>query len=131
MKPQSEIDAINCPRCRRSESIRYGFVKGRQRWLCHVCQYQFSVESLVCKPLGVKMEAAKRYEAGMSSNRVAKALGLSPTTVLLYSRLLGPPDGRVHDIPMRIPYPKEIRLALRLLRQLEREQKIKLKGLHP
>jgi transposase-like protein len=61
--------------------------------------------------------AANLYEAGLSSNRIAKRLEMSPTTVLKWVRLLSPSDGRIHRKPRRAVYPPEVTEAFRQMRQ--------------
>jgi transposase-like protein len=116
MKAISAVPKPDCPRCKQAKPIRYGFVLGRQRWFCRACAYQFTVEHLMFKPLEVKQRAAALYESGISSNRVGKTLGLSPTTVLLWARLLTPPEGRIHAMVPKLCFPRAIRQELQALK---------------
>jgi transposase-like protein len=117
------ITKPTCPRCEYASPIRYGFVLGRQRWLCRDCSYQFTVERLMFKPLDVKQKAANLYEEGQSSNRIGKKLGLSATTVLLWARLLTPAGGRIHQMKPRLALSSELHAEWHRLNREEAEHR--------
>lgn len=126
MNTTHDITKPTCPRCEQASPIRYGFVLGRQRWLCRDCAYQFTVERLMFKPLDVKQQAANLYEEGQSSNRIGKKLGLSPTTVLLWARLLTPAGGRIHQMKPRFTISPELRAEWHRLNREEAEHRLSL-----
>jgi transposase-like protein len=67
-----------CPQCGRGNVVKNGFVKGKQRFKCKSCQYQFTNPSKERgKPLWMKLEAVLLYMSGMSMNATAKLLGVS------------------------------------------------------
>lgn len=118
-----------CPRCQQEGPIRYGHILNRQRWQCRGCRYEFTGTRLVHKPNELKWWAVELYEAGLSSNRIAQEVGLSPTTVLLWCRLLTPPGGRIHQMKVRWDkvLPPHIRAELRVIQNDLRQLAIQLK----
>lgn len=121
MNATHNIPKPACPRCEQASPIRYGFVLGRQRWFCRDCSYQFTVDRLMFKPLEVKQQAANLYEEGQSSNWVGKKLGLSATTVLLWTRLLTPAGGRIHQMKPRLALSPELRAEWQRLNREDAE----------
>jgi hypothetical protein len=129
MDPIHSITKPTCPRCEYTSPIRYGFVLGRQRWLCRDCAYQFTVDRLMFKSLDVKQQAASLYEEGQSSNRVGKKLGLSPTTVLLWARLLSDANGRIYRLKRKLTFPKEVSLELKSIQRELMDYKLKFQSM--
>ena len=81
---------IHCPQCNSSNIIKSGFAKGRQRFKCKQCNYQFtSFSQERGKPLWMKLEAVLMYLSGMSMNAAAKILGVSAQSVLNWVRDFG------------------------------------------
>ncbi|WP_443083019.1 IS1/IS1595 family N-terminal zinc-binding domain-containing protein [Vampirovibrio chlorellavorus] len=107
----------HCPRCKKHSPYKYGHTLGRQRWKCRACAYAFTVPHLRYKPAECLYKAADLYEQGLSSNRIAKRLNLSPTTVLKWVRLLSPSSARIHQKRPRAVYPPEVTAALRECRR--------------
>jgi len=78
---------IYCPQCNAQNVIKSGLVKGRQRFKCKECSYQFTNFSKErSKPLWMKLEAILMYLSGMSMNATAKLLGVSAQSVLNWVR---------------------------------------------
>lgn len=81
---------IHCPQCKATDIIKNGFVKGRQRFKCKHCNYQFTKRSQERgKPLWMKLEAVLMYLSGMSMNAAAQILGVSAQSVLNWVREFG------------------------------------------
>jgi transposase-like protein len=106
-----------CPRCKKQNPYKYGHVLNRQRWKCRSCSYAFTLQKMRYLPAEIVFKAAELYEADLSSNRIAKHLEISPTTVLKWVRLLSPSDGRIHRKRSRSIFPHEVTEAFRQMRQ--------------
>ncbi len=81
------------------------------------------------KPLGVKQQAAELYESGQSSNQIGKKLGLSPTTVLLWARLLSDANGRIYRLEQKLTFPKEVSLELKSIQKELMDYKLKFQSM--
>jgi len=74
---------ISCKNCQQTNTIKNGFVRGKQRYKCHTCHYTFVVgderhklETDLKKALSVIL-----YSLGKSSFEfLAKLFGVSRTT---------------------------------------------------
>ena len=71
-----------CPKCKASEVVKNGKVKGIQRFKCKSCDFQFTR----CTPRGyspeTKARAVELYNHGLSIRAAAKLQGVSRTSVL-------------------------------------------------
>jgi transposase-like protein len=73
---------MNCPKCKKSEYVKAGFVKNRQRYKCKICGYYYSVE----KKSDVKTEETRRlalemYLEGLGVRAIGRLLRISFGTV--------------------------------------------------
>lgn len=68
---------VKCPKCERIETVlRSGFIRQKQRFLCKVCNYNFTLNHQNRK---AKNKERNNYQTTI--NDLAKAMGLSATTV--------------------------------------------------
>lgn len=74
---------ISCPKCKRSDTIvKSGIVNGKQRHLCKVCNYNFTV-----RKVGKRIDnyyivkAAQLYLEGISLREIERILGVSHSTI--------------------------------------------------
>ena len=74
-----------CPKC-AEKAIKYGKVKGKQRWQCKECKFQFTREKPKGKPLQMKLLAVFLYLSGMSFNVLAYMFKVSDVAVLKWVR---------------------------------------------
>ena len=76
-----------CPKCEHQRIIKSGFVKGKQRYKCKSCNYQFTQPTTERgKPLWMKLDAVLLYLGGMSMNAIANHLNVSAKAVLNWIR---------------------------------------------
>ncbi|BFM38400.1 putative transposase [ISY120a: 851653 - 852454] [Synechocystis sp. LKSZ1] len=76
-----------CPKCEHQHVIKSGFVNGKQRYKCRVCNYQFTQPTTERgKPLWMKLDAVLLYLGGMSMNAIANHLNVSAQAVLSWIR---------------------------------------------
>lgn len=67
---------IKCPKCQKAETIlKSGFVRGKQRFFCKECVYNFTIQ------LQSRKNEAKRLRHKTTIIDIAKAIGISHTTV--------------------------------------------------
>jgi insertion element IS1 protein InsB len=71
-----------CPRCGSVRVVKSGHARGRQRWLCRRCQYQFTRRDGYGTPDEVKQAAVTLYGFGLSLNAVGHLLGSCAQSVM-------------------------------------------------
>ncbi|WP_085984851.1 IS1 family transposase [Methanosarcina acetivorans] len=81
---------MNCPRCKNSNHTKNGIVCGRQRYKCHDCGYNYSVElkSTASSPL-VKRQALQLYLEGLGFRSIGRFLGVSHVSVQKWIKKFG------------------------------------------
>jgi transposase-like protein len=62
--------------------VKSGHARGRQRWLCRRCQYQFTRRDGYGTPDEVKQTAVTLYGYGLSLNAVGHLLGSCAPSVM-------------------------------------------------
>ena len=76
----------NCPKCLSPQTVKNGFLCGRQRYKCKQCGYQFTRTTPRGKPMKDKLLAVVLYMHGLSLNSIAKLFHVSATAVLKWVR---------------------------------------------
>lgn len=72
---------MKCLKCGSKNAEKYGFARGKQRYRCRKCGYQFTRDTERGKNSGLKLLAVVFYAVGVSRRKIAKILGVSSTTV--------------------------------------------------
>src|SRR5215207_1419522 len=72
---------LGCKRCGSEEQVKNGLMRGKQRYLRKGCGLNFTDTPARGKPLALKAAAVLLYVSGLSMNRTAKLLGVSPPTI--------------------------------------------------
>jgi len=81
---------MNCPKCDGSESVKSGKIKGRQRYKCKNCNYNYSVTiKSTAKPKSLKRKALHLYLEGLGFRSIGRILGVSNVSVLNWIRDFG------------------------------------------
>ncbi len=75
------IRGMRCPRCHSEEFVRDGVVKGKQRYLCKVCRYHYTV-AYRGKPPELKRAALQLYLEGLGFRSIERFLKVSNVTVM-------------------------------------------------
>lgn len=71
-----------CPRCDSVRVVKSGHARGKQRWLCRKCGYQFTRAPEAGVPEPTKQAAVTLYGHGLSLRCVGKLLGTTAQSVL-------------------------------------------------
>ena len=72
---------LRCKRCGSEEQVKNGLMRGKPRYLCKGCGLNFTDTPPRGKPLALKAAAVLLYVSGLSMNRTAQLLGVSPPPV--------------------------------------------------
>jgi len=79
---------INCPKCKNSESRKDGIVREKQRYLCKVCGYRYTVAH---RGYGksVKQQALEMYLEGLGFRSIGRLLNCSHVAVYYWVKAYG------------------------------------------
>jgi transposase len=81
---------MKCPRCKRSSHKKNGKIAGRQRYQCHDCGYNYSVEiKSTASSTSVKRQALQLYLEGLGFRSIGRFLGVSHVSVQKWIRKFG------------------------------------------
>jgi transposase len=81
---------MNCPRCKSSSHRKNGIVDGRQRYKCHDCGYNYSVEiKSTASSSFVKRQALQLYLEGLGFRSIGRILGVSHVSVQKWIKKFG------------------------------------------
>ena len=95
---------MNCPRCASDLYVKNGMLRGRQRYLCKSCSYQFSVEKRCCDAhIFTKELAIKLHLEGMGLRAIGRTLGFSNVTILRWIKKFAAMQPALNDAEKSIP----------------------------
>lgn len=81
---------MNCPKCKSSNHKKNGIVGGRQRYKCHDCGYNYSVEIKSTSSSNfVKRQALQLYLEGLGFRSIGRFLGVSHVSVQKWIKKFG------------------------------------------
>jgi transposase len=81
---------MNCPRCKSSTHHKNGLVGGRQRYKCHDCGYNYTVElKSTASSVSVKRQALQLYLEGLGFRSTGRFLGVSHVSVQKWIKKFG------------------------------------------
>ena len=81
---------MDCPKCNSSTHKKNGIVDGRQRYKCHDCGYNYSVElKSTASPTSVKRQALQLYLEGLGFRSIGRFLGVSHVSVQKWIKKFG------------------------------------------
>jgi transposase len=75
-----------CPKCTHPHVVKAGKARGKQRWLCRGCGYQFTCTTPRGRPPWQKSLAVFLYCHGVSMNALGKMFGVWASTILTWIR---------------------------------------------
>jgi transposase len=79
---------ISCPKCEARACVKDGMVKGRQRYLCHGCQYRHTVPHRGKSP-ALKRQALELYLEGLGFRSIGRLLHCSHVAVYTWIKAYG------------------------------------------
>ena len=81
---------MNCPRCKSPHHKKNGKISELQRYKCHDCGYNYSVEiKSTASPLSVKRQALQLYLEGLGFRSIGRFLGVSHVSVQNWIKKFG------------------------------------------
>ncbi len=81
---------MNCPRCNSSSHKKNGIVGGRQRYKCHDCGYNYTVElKSTAFSASVKRQALQLYLERLGFRSIGRVLGVSHVSVQRWIKKFG------------------------------------------
>ena len=81
---------MNCPKCKSSNHKKNGIVGERQRYKCHDCNYNYSVEiKSTAISTFVKRQALQLYLEGLGFRSIGRFLGVSHVSVQKWIKKFG------------------------------------------
>ena len=81
---------MDCPRCKSTTHKKNGLVGGRQRYKCHDCGYNYTVEiKSTAFSTSVKKQALQLYLEGLGFRSIGRFLGVSHVSVQKWIKKFG------------------------------------------
>jgi transposase-like protein len=81
---------MDCPKCKSSRHIKYGIVRGRQRYKCKDCIFRYTVERKSdVKTVDTKRLALDMYLEGLGFRSIGRVLKISYGTVYAWVKEWG------------------------------------------
>jgi transposase-like protein len=64
---------MKCPKCLYDKSVKSGIIKGRQRYKCKACGFNYTVElKSTSKPKSLKKQALHLYLEGLGFRSIGR-----------------------------------------------------------
>ncbi len=81
---------MKCIKCNSEDRVKRGIVKGRQRYSCKGCGYNYTVElKSTAQPNSVKRQALQLYLEGLGFRSIGRFLGVSHVAVYNWIKSFG------------------------------------------
>ena len=81
---------MDCTRCKSSNKVKRGIIRGKQRYTCKDCGYNYTVERKSrSKPDSMKRQALQLYLEGLGFRSIARILKVSHTAVYYWIKSYG------------------------------------------
>lgn len=80
---------MQCKRCQNKKYVKNGFDKGKQRYKCKSCGYNFTDTSPRGCPFDTKLQALHLYLEGLGFRSIARFLKVSNVAVLNWIKSFG------------------------------------------
>lgn len=117
------MESIACPKCNRTDAIvKSGIINSKQRYLCKLCNYHFTV-----RKVGKRIDnyyivkAAQLYLEGISLREIERILGVSHSTINNWIKKynIKKPDNSIYDPSYKIVSFDEMRQFLSVEKNFE------------
>ena len=80
---------MHCLKCQSTEYCRNGITRGKQRYRCKSCGYNFTNRHGRGHPPDKRLAALKLYKEGLGFSAIGRLLGVSDVAVLRWVRSAG------------------------------------------
>jgi len=81
---------MNCPKCKSTKFVKNGIVKDKQRYVCNVCKYNYTVEKkITAKDSDVKRNALEMYLEGLGFRSIGRLLKTSHVSIYNWIKAFG------------------------------------------
>ena len=80
---------MNCLKCKGDDKVRNGKVRGRQRYRCRSCGYNYTTDKAQGKPKEMKKLALHMYLEGLGYESIGRILKVSQVSVYKWIRQAG------------------------------------------
>ena len=80
----------HCPKCKSTDRVKNGHIKGRPRFRCKECGYDYTViQKSTSVPIDKKRLALQMYLEGLGFNSIGRLLNVSHVAVLKWIKRYG------------------------------------------
>ena len=93
---------MECKKCQSNKYVKNGFDKGKQRYKCCECGYNFTDTPQRGYPPEIKLQALHLYLEGVGFRAIARFLKVSNVAVLKWIKAFG--SNIEHEIPAKIDF---------------------------
>ena len=95
---------MDCPKCNNSDYCKDGIVKSRQRYLCRVCNYRYTVRQRSgTSDKATRRRALEMYLEGLGFRLIGRLLKFSNVSILNWIRSFGKQlEGVKNDKPVQL-----------------------------
>lgn len=81
---------MNCPKCKSTKFVKNGIVKDKQRYVCNVCKYNYTVgKKITAKASDVKRNALEMYLEGLGFRSIGRLLKTSHVSIYNWIKAFG------------------------------------------
>lgn len=77
---------MHCPKCAKNNSVKAGFINGKQRYKCKNCGFQYTRKTPKGRPVETKLLAAQLYLMGLPIRGIASLLKTQVSAVFRWVR---------------------------------------------
>ena len=77
-----EVIDMDCPRCKSENNCKNGFNKGKQRYLCEDCKYNYTVAEMWRYSDEEKKEAIRYHNERIPFNVIGRLLHIAPSSII-------------------------------------------------
>jgi len=96
---------MNCPKCKSEERVKNGIIKGRQRYKCRDCSYNYTVEKRSGEYSDeTKKNALHLYLEGLGFRSIGRYLNVSNVAVLNWIKHFGVKEKEIESEVNPIKY---------------------------
>jgi insertion element IS1 protein InsB len=78
----AKLNRPSCPPCGSPRTIKFGLARGKQRWRCRACRYQFTQPAVARPKPEAQQAAVTLYSHGLSLRSIGRLLGTTAQSVL-------------------------------------------------